>query len=141
MSTKEVSFLLVEDDEVDLMMMRRAFRELKIANPLIHAENGLVALDHLRGTNGVQQLAAPYIIMLDLNMPLMGGLEFLDVVREDASLHRSIVFVLTTSGAERDRLSAYDKHVAGYIVKSNAASGFLDAVTMIDSYWRIVELP
>lgn len=136
-----VNILLVEDDDVDVMAVKRAFNELKIANPLYVAHDGIEALEMLRGTNGHTPLSRPYIIILDLNMPRMGGLEFLEVVRADPDLHRSVVFAMTTSADEEDRVRAYDKNVSGYVLKHRPGHSFLDAVSMIEHFWRVVELP
>jgi CheY-like chemotaxis protein len=136
-----VNILLVEDDDVDVMAVKRAFRELKIANPLFEARDGVEALEMLRGAGGRAPLPHPLVILLDLNMPRMGGLEFLDELRKDAELHRSIVFVMTTSAAEEDRVRAYDRNVAGYVLKHSPGHSFMDAISMIEHYWRVVELP
>tara|TARA_R110002167_G_scaffold158073_4_gene353207 strand:+ start:615 stop:1043 length:429 start_codon:yes stop_codon:yes gene_type:complete len=140
-ASSEVTFLLVEDDDVDVMAIRRAFDRLKIANPLVVASNGYEALASLRGEDGAEKVERPYIVLLDLNMPQMNGIEFLDVLRHDPDLDTAIVFVLTTSDDDKDRVSAYKRHVAGYIVKSRAEESFLDAIAMIKHYWRVVELP
>jgi CheY-like chemotaxis protein len=139
--SKSVRILLVEDDEVDVMGIKRCFRDLKIANEIVVARDGLEALDMLRGRNGVSKLAHPYVILLDLSMPRMNGFEFLQEVRRDPELQRVVVFVLTTSRADEDLLGAYSHNVAGYVVKQQAGKGFLDAVSLIDHYWRVVELP
>lgn len=138
---KHVKFLLVEDDDVDVMAIRRAFQRLKIANELIVARNGLDALAHLRGENGRTKIAPPYIILLDLNMPRMNGIEFLDVVRGDPHLKTAIIFVLTTSNDDRDRTAAYERHIAGYVVKENPDASLAKAIEMLDHYWRVVEFP
>jgi CheY-like chemotaxis protein len=137
----EVNILLVEDDEVDVMAVKRALKDLKIANPFFRATDGIDALEMLRGENGKKKLPRPFIILLDLNMPRMSGLEFLDEVRKDPDLRRSIVFVMTTSAAEEDRVRAYNKCIAGYVLKHSAAHSFLDAVTMLEHYWRVIEFP
>ncbi len=139
--SKEVTFLLVEDDEVDILAMQRTFRKLRFANPLIVARNGRIALDMLRGENGAAQLQRPYIIMLDLNMPQMNGLEFLDALRDDPQLSTAIVFVLTTSRDDQDRVAAYSRHVAGYIVKAEPEDTLPRAIEMLSHYWRVVEFP
>lgn len=139
--SNDVTFLVVEDDDVDVMAVERAFRQLKIANKQVFAGDGVEALEYLRGQAGREKIQAPYIILLDLNMPRMTGLEFLEVIRNDNELNQSVVFVLTTSNDDRDKCSAYEKNVAGYIVKSDPAAGFLEAITMLDHYWRVVELP
>ena len=140
MSDKTVTFLLVEDDEIDIEAVQRGFGELRIANPLIVARDGVEALEILRGDEK-PPLKQPYMILLDLNMPRMNGIEFLAKLRED-SVHRdAIVFVLTTSKSDEDRVAAYDKHVAGYIIKSDIREGFDRALDMVDKYWRVVEFP
>ena len=136
-----INIMLVEDDEVDVMAVKRAFRELKIANPLTEAKDGIEALEMLRGVNGYVKIPRPLIILLDLNMPRMGGMEFLDELRKDPDLHRCIVFIMTTSADEQDRVRAYDKNVAGYVLKHDLGRSFLDAIAMLQHYWRVVELP
>ena len=136
-----VNILLVEDDEVDVMALRRAFRELKIANPITVARDGLEALEVLRGTNGTPPLSKPYLLLLDLNMPRMNGIEFLKELRKDEKLSSTLVFVLTTSKQEEDRIQAYDLNVAGYMVKSLLGDSFMTAVTMLEHYWRVVVFP
>lgn len=138
---KQATFLIVEDDDIDRMALERAFDKLKILNDRVYARNGVEALDILRGRNGKERLPRPFIILLDLNMPQMNGLEFLDEVRNDEDLANSVVFVLTTSDADEDIVAAYENNVAGYIVKSDAATGFLRAIEMLEHYWRVVELP
>lgn len=136
-----INILLIEDDEVDVMAVKRAFRELKIANPLTEAKDGIEALEILRGVNGYIMIPRPLIILLDLNMPRMGGMEFLDELRKDPDLHRCIVFIMTTSADEQDRVRAYDKNVAGYVLKHDPGRSFMDAIAMLQHYWRVVELP
>jgi CheY-like chemotaxis protein len=137
----EINIFLVEDDEVDVMAVKRALKELKIANPFFRATDGIDALEMLRGENGKEKLPHPFIILLDLNMPRMGGLEFLVELRKDPALRASVVFVMTTSAAEEDRVRAYNKCIAGYLLKHSTAHSFLDTVTMLDHYWRVIEFP
>ena len=141
MNINTVKILLVEDDEIDAEAVVRAFRQQRIANPIERAKNGLEALARLRGDNGSEPLVQPYLILLDLNMPKMGGLEFLEDLRDDPSLRDSIVFVLTTSDEDRDKVAAYEKNVAGYLVKSRVGEDFVALVTMMEQYWRYVEFP
>ncbi len=136
-----VNVLLVDDDDVDVMGVKRAFKKAKIANPLRVARDGLEALAILRGEDGNEPMSRPYIIILDLNMPRMDGLEFLDELRKDPNHHDAVVFVMTTSKADEDRAASYDKNVAGYIVKSEVGEGFLNVTSLLDSYWRVVLLP
>ncbi len=136
----EVKLLLVEDDALDVVAIRRALKKNRIANPLKVAKDGLEALDILRGT-GCDRLQRPYLILLDLNMPRMNGIEFLTELRDDPNLRDSIVFVLTTSDDDADIIRAYENLIAGYMVKSKAGEDFFKLIGMLDHYWRIIEFP
>ena len=135
---KEVSILLVDDDDVDVMGVQRALKKLKILNPIIRARDGIEGLALLRDSKAVKR---PYIVLLDLNMPRMNGLEMLAELRKDSALSSAVVFILTTSKADEDKVEAYQQHVAGYIIKSQVGDGFLRVMEMLDHYWRVVELP
>ncbi|MEZ4674745.1 MAG: response regulator [Caldilineaceae bacterium] len=137
---KQTHILLVEDDDVDAEAIVRAFRKQQITNPFTIVKNGVEALELLRG-QGIEQLQRPYIILLDINMPQMNGLEFLEELRRDDKLRHSIVFVLTTSNRDEDKLAAYDKQIVGYLLKSNAGKDFLHIIALLDSYCRTVEFP
>jgi CheY-like chemotaxis protein len=139
MTASMVTILLVDDDKVDAMAVKRSFRELKIGNPVIEAHNGIEALQHLRGENGYEKVSEPLLILLDLNMPRMGGIEFLEELRRDPVLHSTLVFVMTTSAAEEDRRLAYQKNVAGYVLKNRLEQSFLEAIGMLEHYWRVIE--
>ncbi len=132
------NILLVDDDEVDVMNVRRAFDKAQIKSPIFHAEDGLAALDMLRSGEIPDDRR---LILLDLNMPRMNGVEFLRALRSDPSLARTPVVVLTTSDAKRDRLEAYGLHVAGYIVKALRFSDFVESMLALDRYWSMVEMP
>jgi CheY-like chemotaxis protein len=134
-----VQLLHVEDDDLCLMGLNRAFKAAKIANPVKFAHDGIEALDMLRGTNGRPRLPRPFLVLLDLNMPRMDGIEFLKELRKDEELKKSIVFIMTTSDADEDKVKAYNLGVAGYILKSNPANAFLEATALLDTYWRVVE--
>lgn len=136
-----MTILLVDDDKVDAMAVRRSFRQLKIANPIIEAHNGIEALDRLRGENGCERVPRPCLVLLDLNMPRMGGFEFLEELRNDPALRRTLVFVMTTSAAEVDRTRAYDKNVAGYVLKHRPGKSFLETIRMFESFWKVVSFP
>ncbi|MHB1091884.1 response regulator [Thiobacillus sp.] len=131
------AILLVEDDEVDAMTVRRALKELHVGNPLVRAENGEEALAYLRKPGE----AMPCLILLDLNMPVMGGIEFLQLVKYDAALRRIPVVVLTTSDEQQDKVASFDLGVAGYIRKPVDYKQFVEAVRAIDAYWTLSELP
>lgn len=140
MRAQGATILLVEDDDVDAEAVERAFRKAKIANPIVRAVDGVDALARLRD-EGEAAVSRPFIILLDLNLPRLGGLAFLEQLRADPRLEDSIVFVLTTSSADRDKAAAYARNIAGYIVKSKAGEDFVSLIGMLDAYWRVVELP
>ena len=141
MKDNTVGILLVEDDEVDVMNVQRAFKKNRIINPLYVAGNGLEALAMLRGERGGEKLApTPRIIMLDLNMPRMNGIEFLKELRKDPELKPISVFVLTTSNHDQDKVAAYNLNVAGYILKPVEIDQFIQAMVTLDLYWSLIEL-
>lgn len=139
--TREAKFLIVDDDRVSVMAMQRAMKKLKIVNDTETCVDGQEALEFLERMAKQTDGLPPYIVMLDLNMPRMGGLEFLDAIRSNPALARVIVFVFTTSDTPDDVRSAYTRNVAGYIVKENPSETFAKALDMLESYSRIVELP
>lgn len=140
-SDRELCILLVEDDLVDQQAIVRAFARERIANKITIANDGLEALELLRGTAGTPALRRPYIVLLDWNLPRMNGREFLHELRQDPNLRDCVVFVLTTSRADEDRVAAYDEHVAGYILKEQVGHTFMELVTMLNSFWKVVVLP
>jgi CheY-like chemotaxis protein len=141
MNGREVTILLVDDDDGDTKMVERAFRKAGIANPLIRAVDGVDALQMLRGENGMPPLRRPHLLLVDINMPRMDGLSLIKALRADAKLKSTIAFMLTTSKHDEDKETAYGLNVAGYIVKENAGQGFLELVHLIGGFSRIVELP
>jgi CheY-like chemotaxis protein len=141
MDEKLLHILLVDDDEVDVMNVQRAFRKNNIVNPLYIASNGLEALDLLRGQGQAAIPGPRRLILLDLNMPKMNGLEFLRAIREDPELRPLTVVVLTTSDDERDRIEAYNLNVAGYILKPVTLAAFVEAMATLNKYWTINEFP
>ncbi|KAI9132336.1 response regulator [Acaryochloris sp. CCMEE 5410] len=142
MNDKTLNILLVEDDEVDVMNVQRAFKKARITNPLYVAGNGLEALSMLRGQDGesAQVPKSRRLIMLDLNMPKMNGLEFLEAIRNDPELKSTPVIVLTTSDEDRDRIEAYNHNVAGYILKPVTFSKFADVMATLNKYWTLCEM-
>ncbi len=141
MSDSPIHILLVEDNAIDIKAVERAFRTKKISNPITVAHDGIEALDILRGANGRTQLLQPYVILLDLNMPRMSGLEFLNEIRDDDILKRSIVLVLTTSEDDRDITAAYNKQVAGYLSKHDAGGDFLNVIELLEQFQLSVRFP
>ena len=138
MPERMLNILLVEDDQVDVMNVKRAFEKNKILNPLYIAGDGLEALAMLRAG---KVPADRRIILLDLNMPRMNGIEFLRELRADPELRSSPVIVLTTSNAEKDRIDAYQLNVAGYLLKPVTFINFVEVTAALNKYWTLVELP
>lgn len=133
----EKPILLVEDDAIDRMTVERALREIRVTNTLEMVGNGEEALEFLRDPAREQ----PGIILLDLNMPKMNGIEFLKFVKADESLRRIPVVVLTTSKDEQDRVDSFNLGVAGYMVKPVDYMQFVEVVKAIDLYWTLSEMP
>ncbi len=131
------SIMLVEDDQVDTMTVRRALKELHVTNPLQHVENGEEALNFLRNPANLQ----PCLILLDLNMPIMGGIEFLQIAKKDEALKSIPVVVLTTSEEQEDKVESFQLGVAGYMRKPVDYPQFVETIRTIDAYWTISELP
>ncbi|MGI6486947.1 MAG: response regulator [Syntrophomonadaceae bacterium] len=129
--------LLVEDDRVDALTVKRALKELKVTNELIIRENGEEALEYLRNP----QNQMPAIILLDINMPRMNGIEFLQAAKSDDNIKKIPVIVLTTSNEETDKIQSFNLGVAGYMVKPVDYQKFVDVVRVIDLYWTLSELP
>ena len=143
MENKKLNILLVEDDEVDVMNVKRAFQTKNITNPLYIASNGIEALKLLRGeTSSFPKIPRQRrIILLDLNMPMMGGLEFLYELRADSNLKRIPVIILTTSDEDKHRIDAYNFNVAGYLLKSVQSSQFIESIAIFNKYWSMCEIP
>ena len=141
MMMKCLHILLVDDDELDIMNVQRAFKKNNIINPLYVAHNGLEALEMLRSTEPDAMPKDRRLVLLDLNMPRMTGLEFLRELRGDPELHALTVIVLTTSDDERDKVEAFNLNIAGYIVKPVTFIAFVEAMAALNKYWSINELP
>ncbi|AFZ29690.1 response regulator receiver protein [Gloeocapsa sp. PCC 7428] len=141
MNNKMTNILLVEDDEVDVMNVKRAFKKNNITNPLYMAANGLEALALLRGEGDAPIPRERRLVLLDLNMPRMNGIEFLRELRADPELRFTPVIVLTTSNEDRDKVEAYNLNVAGYILKPVTFANFVEAVATLNKYWTLSEIP
>jgi CheY-like chemotaxis protein len=138
---KPLQLLLIEDDEVDAEAIGRACRNLGINCEITRFRDGQEALEALRGPLGKSLLTGPYLILLDLNLPRMDGLVFLDDLRADPVWRRSIVFVLTTSTREEDKAAAYDRRVAGYLVKDTLGTDYTALCDLLDVYDKSVQFP
>jgi CheY-like chemotaxis protein len=129
--------LLVEDDKVDAMTVKRALKEIHVANRVETAGNGEEALEYLRDKDKEE----PCIILLDLNMPRMNGIEFLREAKQNGSLKMIPVVVLTTSREEQDKVESFKLSVAGYMIKPVDYQQFVDVIKTINIYWTLSELP
>ena len=129
--------LLVEDDNVDTMIIKRVVRELKITNELICMTGGEEALEYLKDENNRK----PSIILLDLSMPKMDGFEFLRIAKENSEIKRIPIVVFTTSKEEQDVVESFNFSVAGYMIKPVDYKKFMETVSTIDLYWTLSELP
>jgi len=138
MTSQVLNILLVEDDQIDVMNVKRAFARGHIANPLFVATDGLEALEKLRGGEVPKERR---LVLLDLNMPRMNGIEFLRAVRQDPELAPTPVVVLTTSNDDRDKVEAYNLNVAGYLLKPVTFGDFCDVMVALNKYWTLVEMP
>lgn len=138
MDERILNILLVDDDDVDVMNVRRAFKKANIANPIYVASNGIEALESLR-LNRIPD--GRRLVLLDINMPKMNGIEFLRELRKDPHLKHISVVVLTTSNEDRDRVEAYELNVAGYLLKPVTFVDFVDVMATLNKYWTLMELP
>lgn len=138
MSERITHILVVEDDEVDIKNIQRAFERGRLGNPLYFARDGIEALERLRDGTVPE---GRRMVLLDINMPRMTGLEFLRELRADSKLRATPVVVLTTSNDERDRFEAYGGGVAGYLLKPITFTGFVELMIAMNRYWSLVEMP
>jgi CheY-like chemotaxis protein len=129
--------LLVEDDRVDVMTVMRALKEIHVVNPVVHVEHGEAALEYLRDPGSTR----PCIILLDLNMPIMNGIEFLKEVKQDPRLRAIPVVVLTTSEEQPDKIRSFEFGVAGYMAKPVDYRNFVETIRAVDMYWTLSAMP
>ena len=136
-----VNILLIDDDEIDVRIVLRALKEENVSNPVTVARDGIEALELLRDDREGTRLEKPVLILLDLNMPRMNGFKFLEVIREDPQLKGNIIFVLTSSRDDRDMLKAYEHNIAGYLLKSQVGTDFMQTIKMIKHFTFCVQFP
>lgn len=141
MAKRAVHILLVEDDPVDAESIIRTLQRYQIDSPYTHVVDGVEALQALRGEHGYDPVPKPYIVLLDINMPRMNGLEFLSALRRDPDLKHSVVFILTTSDRDEDITAAYNKQIAGYLLKSKVSEDFLEFIKLLNLYRVMIEMP
>jgi CheY-like chemotaxis protein len=140
-TSDNMTILLVEDDDVAAEAVMRSLNKAGIQFPVVWAEDGIDGLDILRGRHATRKVPRPRLLLVDLNMPRMNGIEFLHELRADSALKDEVVFVLTTSDDDNDRSRAYEENVAGYMVKSNVGPQFAKLVSLLQSYQSAVKLP
>ena len=136
--SSQVSVIVVDDDDVHFMSIERGFRKVGVENTLLRARDGVEALELLRGEGDLDPVRDPFLLLVDLRMPRMSGLELIRELRNDPHLKRTVAFVHSTSDADQDRDAAYDLNVAGYLVKDSDPVGLAN---MLREYWRRVQLP
>ena len=129
--------LLVEDDQVDVMTIQRALKDIKVSNRLDVVNNGEEALAFLKDEKNER----PGIILLDLNMPRMNGIEFLEAAKAEGRIEKLPVVVLTTSKEESDKVERFKLGVAGYMTKPVDYRKFVEVIRTIDLYWTLSEVP
>jgi CheY-like chemotaxis protein len=129
--------LLIEDDQVDMMRITRALKEIGVTNQIVHRENGEDALNYLQNEDSEK----PCLILLDLSMPIMNGIEFLQTVKKDEKLRRIPVVILTASDDPKDKLNGFNFGIAGYMGKPVDYPQFVEVIRSIDTYWTISQMP
>jgi CheY-like chemotaxis protein len=137
-SARDLNIVLVDDDDVDVMNVQRAFAKSKISSPIYTASDGIAALELLRSGRVPSDRR---LVLLDLNMPRMNGIELLRALRADPDLRSTPVVVLTTSNDERDKVEAYALNVSGYLLKPVTFAAFVELMATLNTYWSTVELP
>lgn len=120
------TFLLVDDDEVDALAFRRILSKARISNAVVRAKDGQQALELLRDRSSAESLSEPLVLILDLNMPRMGGFELLDILRADPELAKTMVYVVSTSNREADRREAMARGAVGFLDKSESLERLVD---------------
>ena len=140
-NTAGVRFMFVDDDEISIMALERGLKQLEISNTVQIAIDGVEALAILNEAVHSDGTLPPYVVVLDINMPRMGGLEFLEKIRSNENFKKLVVFILTTSDAPSDIASAYEHNVAGYIVKEDSRNSYRETLVMIKAYSELVVLP
>jgi two-component system response regulator len=138
------SILLVEDNDDDAMLTVLAFRHAHVSNPLVRAKDGVEALDYVfgRGAHADRGFAElPAVILLDLKLPRVSGLEVLEAIRADERTRHLPVVILTSSDEDRDRLAAYELHANSFVRKPVDYEKFVEAARQLGLYWMVLNRP
>lgn len=128
--------LVVEDDSIDVLILKRGIKEVDLSNPIAIVGNGREALDYLE-----KQILLPCLILLDINMPMMNGHEFLAEIKGNSRLRRIPVIILTTSKSIDDVNEGYEEGAAGYLVKPVDYAEYVSLLNNIKNYWAMNQLP
>jgi len=135
MQDKKLKILLIEDDSIEIMKLHRTISSKGLNHSVIEAHNGVEALDILQNKETL-----PDLILLDLNMPKINGIEFLSILKADAILKYLPTIILTTSNNHKDVLECYKIGIAGYIIKPLKYDDYVDKIDRVLAYWSINEL-
>jgi CheY-like chemotaxis protein len=135
--SEQVTLFVVEDDDIDYMTIKRSFNSMKIGNPIVRAQDGKEAFDMMIN----KEIQTPFIMLLDLQMPRVSGIELLTKIRQTPNIKDTVIFVLTSSADEKDIVSSYQHNVAGYFVKDEVGKEFLEILYLLNGYWKIVHIP
>lgn len=141
MTTEPVNILLVEDDDVEAEAIQRAFEKADVKHPLYRAKDGVEALEMLKGENARYSIPKPHLLLIDINMPRMSGIELLSHIRSEPTYKRTLAFVLTTSKSLEDRMRAYNYNIAGFVNKSDVNKDYKNVINMLENYTEIVAFP
>jgi CheY-like chemotaxis protein len=141
MRRQPLNIVLIEDDDLEAETVSRSLEKVQIPYQIAVFNNAADALHELHEQKKYLERALPFLVLLDLKMPRMNGLEFLDHVRQDPILRAAIVFVLSISDEDEDKAAAYDRQVAGYFVKSRLGPGYAQLADLLHAYWQVVEVP
>ncbi len=139
LNMSKLKVLLVDDDEVDYMNVKRAFKKNNLEHVLEYQPNGLDAINYLKSVEKRSNL--PQVVLLDINMPKMNGHEFLEELRSNDKLKHIVVYVLTTSSQNSDIDKAYKNQVSGYLVKPLDFDEFKSTVKRLDDLWEVQKFP
>lgn len=129
--------LLVDDDSTDVLLFERALKRLEITSPIVRSSDGAEALEYLRNSANKR----PWIVLSDLNTPKMNGLDFLQTIKADKTLKRTIIIILSGSSAEKDIDECFRRGAAGYITKPTDYEQLLNMIRTIHTYWTLSEIP
>ena len=131
----EIQILLVEDNEGDILLTLEAFKEMKVKNTVTVVKDGVEAIDFLKKRSQAKDLSMPDLILLDINMPKLNGIEVLEFIKRDEKFRKIPVVMLTTSSSQEDISACYDKYANCFITKPLDFGRFMDVVEQVETFW------